>query len=60
MVTAMLQPAAFVQPGLFAEKGIDREVRQIREALYSGSEFPAHCAHSMAEVPDLPVGRVRA
>ena len=50
----MLESPAFEQPGLFVEKGIDLEVRGIRRALDSGSEFPAHCAHSMAEVTCPP------
>jgi len=50
MVTAMLQRSAYEQRGLFVEKGVDLEVREIRGALNSGADFPAHCAHSMAEV----------
>lgn len=50
MVDALLQDGRCRQPGLFVEKGVEEEVRGIREATDSGVEFPPHCAHSMVEV----------
>eukprot|EP00752_Nemacystus_decipiens_P002667 g2495.t1 len=60
MVKVLLENGVHEEPGLFAEKGVEPEVRGIREALESGSEFPEHCAHSMVErghtaVPHTPV-----
>lgn len=50
MMEALLENSAFQQPGLFVEKGVELEVQGIQEAVDSGSGFPQHRAHSMAEV----------
>lgn len=50
MVNALLAATSYEQPGLFVEKGVELEVWKIREAVDSDSDFPPHCAHSMAEV----------
>ncbi|CAM9292888.1 unnamed protein product, partial [Hapterophycus canaliculatus] len=49
MVDDLLGEARCDQPGLFVDRGVEQEVRGIREAVDTGAEFPPHCGHSMAE-----------